>query len=66
MPLISCSFNDISNVEDNLKPCRRQDVFGKKRCPVCWNSSPRFLLIDSCGDIVGCDACLEIEYCEEP
>lgn len=62
MPLIRCSEIDPSD----MKPCRRPDAVYRRRCTVCGNTHPKWLFIDSYGDVAGCDDCLCVEYIGEP
>lgn len=59
MPLISSD----ECVQD-MKTSNR--FVSRKICPVCGNSTPRWLFVDDYGDVVGCDDCLRVEYMEEP
>lgn len=59
MPLIS-SEECIQDMKSYNRPLFR------KECPVCGNTTPRWLFVDDYGDVVGCDDCLRVEYVEEP
>ena len=60
MPLVSSWLR-----EEDMEPVPNPHPLYRKTCPVCFNTHPRWLYIDECGDAVGCDECLRKEYVEE-